>query len=394
MANTFFEFIYAITQKITLGLVTVLAFLGVSLNPTIIQNAPRFYNPTVVQVEKKTIEVKDLKETPEKVILDKKPNETLPLPPKTLPVIKNEAEVTPPPAIPEAPLIPQAELNTRARASIVNIFCLTKTSGILSPISGSGVIINDKGVILTNAHVAQFLLLKDYGTKDFLDCVIRGGSPARPLYRAEILYTPSTWIETNRVNIKLDKPMGTGENDYALLLITESVNEGEPLPASFPAMPFDTDPQNNRTGDPVLVASYPAGFLDGLQTAKNLWQASSVLRVMQIYTFKENPPTTRDAFSVGGTILAQEGASGGGVFSLKTGKLVGLIATSVLEGNTSERDLRAVSIGHINESMKQETGEDLESFLQGDLAQKKNLFTALVAPQLTKILTDTLNKTQ
>ena len=70
--------------------------------------------------------------------------------------------IAPPPS-----LIPLEELNTKTRAALVNILCTTKWSGSFSPITGSGIIIDPKGVILTNAHVAQYYLLKDYLTKDF-----------------------------------------------------------------------------------------------------------------------------------------------------------------------------------------------------------------------------------
>ena len=399
MFETFLQFLHPFAQKITLGLVTVLAFLNISTGPDVISNTPQ---PTLSIIEEVTAETTEISEEKKpsdtqeaqkkEISLNTSKEETITPPIETLPVVKTETIVLPLPVTVPTPLIPQAELNVKARKSIVNVFYLTKTSGVFAPITGSGIIIDEKGVVLTNAHVAQYLLLKDYAVKDFINCVIRGGSPADPLYKAEILYLPPVWIEANASNVKVDKPTGTGENDYALLLITESVEQGKPLPASFPAMPFDIESLNNRIDDSVLVAGYPAGFLGGFDASRNLWLTSSIVQIMKLYTFRETPPLTRDAFSVGGTILAQEGASGGGVFSLKTGKLIGVISTSVLEGNTSERDLRAISIEHINRSIQQETGENLETFLRGSLIERKNLYNAVIAPQLTKILTDVLNK--
>jgi len=291
---------------------------------------------------------------------------------------------------PEETLIPQAQLNESAREVVVNMFCLTKTSGMLEPITGSGVIIDEKGVILTNAHVAQYLLLKDYGIKDFLNCVIRGESPAKPLYKAKLLYMPPTWIEKNALNLKSQKPKGTGEDDYALLYIIAPTRTGTTLPETIPATSFDVSARDINVDDPVLIASYPAGFLGGIDVTKNLWISSSIARIVRLYTFREIIPHTEDAFSVGGTIIAQEGASGGGVFSLKTGKLVGLLATSILGGTTDERDLRAISLRHVNQSMQENTGEGLETFLSGNLKQKSAEFNSTIAPQLTQILTDVL----
>src|SRR3989344_1157804 len=49
-------------------------------------------------------------------------------------------------------------INERARPTLVNILCGAR-SGTFRPISASGVIIDPRGVILTNAHVAQYFLL-------------------------------------------------------------------------------------------------------------------------------------------------------------------------------------------------------------------------------------------
>jgi hypothetical protein len=109
-------------------------------------------------------------------------------------------------------LLPFSFINEETRKALVNILCTTKFGGSLKPITASGIIIDEKGVILTNAHIAQYFLLKDYQTKNFLECVIRQGSPAKPLYRAQLLYIPSLWVEDNAASIKLQEPKGTGEN--------------------------------------------------------------------------------------------------------------------------------------------------------------------------------------
>ncbi|MBY0293848.1 hypothetical protein K2Q08_00780, partial [Patescibacteria group bacterium] len=72
--------------------------------------------------------------------------------------LSQEPAVQPKPAT----LLPQSIVNDSARASLVNIFCLTKSGGYLYPISGSGVMITKNGIILTNAHVGQYFLLRDY----------------------------------------------------------------------------------------------------------------------------------------------------------------------------------------------------------------------------------------
>src|SRR3989338_2839263 len=70
-------------------------------------------------------------------------------------------------------------INQKTREALVNIFCVTKSGGIFKPASGSGIIIDKRGIILTNAHVAQYFLLKDYLEQNFIECIVRVGSPAR-----------------------------------------------------------------------------------------------------------------------------------------------------------------------------------------------------------------------
>ena len=133
----------------------------------------------------------------------------------------------------------------------------------------------------------------------------------------------------------------------------------------------------------MVAAGYPAGFLGGTSIQKDLHAVSTVTQIEKVFTFKEN---TLDLFSVGGSIAAQKGSSGGGVVSL-TGKLLGIVVTASEEVQTDDRDLRAISSFHINESMKNDTGGvDLNNYLLGDLFAKSLQFKNIIAPGLTALL--------
>lgn len=297
--------------------------------------------------------------------------------------------------LPPPSLIPLEELNAKTRLALVNVLCTAKWSGPFSPITGSGIIIDPKGVILTNAHVAQYYLLKDYLTKDFLDCAIRTGSPASPTYKADLIFISPSWIKNNYKNITSTDPYGTGENDLALLLIKSKIIPTDNLPPVFPFVAPDYNEESVSVKTPVLLAGYPAGFLGGIAIQKDLWPVSAGVSILDIFTYSEKPSYNIDVFSIGGSVVAQKGSSGGAVVSQKSGKLLGIIVTSTEASETSGRDLRAISIAHISRTLNTELGFSLADFLSANKSEVEAVsqsFQEVVAPSLTKILTDELDK--
>lgn len=290
-------------------------------------------------------------------------------------------------AVPEptASGLSDTDLNAAARAALVNIFCTTKAGGIFKPLSGSGVMIDSRGVILTNAHIAQYFLLRDYPHKDNIECAIRTGSPAQARYTAEPLYVSSAWIDANASQIDSKLAKGTGENDFALLYVTGAAEGVGPPPSSFAALPYKKSAAS--VGERMLLAAYPAGFLSGETIATNLYPTSAFTYVLKLFTFKD--PKQIDLLSAGGSVVSQSGASGGAMVRTD-GSLAGLIATAVLEGSTGERDLRAITMAHIDRSLAAAGLGSLSDLLSGNLATKTLDFNQDVAPALTKKLTDAL----
>ena len=331
------------------------------------------------------VKEKTISTTTQKIISDKKKSV---IPP---PISKPEVSIPIQPIEPPVEVVKPinfSELNEKVRTAIVNIICTSKTGGLFKPISGSGVLIDKRGVILTNAHIGQYLLLKNYMTPDFLTCTIRTGSPAYPRYIAELLYISPRWINEHASDITAQEPLGTGQYDYALLLITSAVGDNS-LPASFPFLPFDSTKNSYEKGAPIVLASYPAGFLGGINIQQNLYVTSSVGIIDNIFTFKEN---TFDLFSISGSIVAQKGASGGAIVN-SDGRLIGLIATATDANTTSERSLQAITIDHIENSLNEEMGMDLESFMGNNLQEQLQSFQNTLAPALTEALVKELNKT-
>ena len=92
-----------------------------------------------------------------------------------------------------------------------------------------------------------------------------------------------------------------------------------------------------------------------------------------------------DVISLGGTIQAQAGSSGGAIVNA-WGRLIGIITTTSEGATTAERDLRAVTLGYINRDLATQTGFDLQAVLAGDPASQVEDFTVREAPQLIKLL--------
>jgi hypothetical protein len=265
-------------------------------------------------------------------------------------------------------------INTAARAALVNIFC-TPHGGSLHPVSGSGVIIDPRGVILTNAHVAQYVLLSESPLVN-LTCTIRTGSPAVARYRAAVLYMPQPWVAAHAHEINDDRPLGTGEHDYALLRIIGGVNDAA-APASFPAIEPDVREAIAFVDDSVLGASYPAEFSAG-SVQNSLYPVSSITQVNKLFTFGSG---TVDAISIGSPIEAQSGSSGGPIINAWQ-RLVAIITTTSEGATTADRQLRGITLSYIDRDLTALTGSGLSALLAGDIDAKTASFTRNQAPNL------------
>jgi hypothetical protein len=218
-------------------------------------------------------------------------------------------------------------------------------------------IIDPKGIILTNSHIAQYLLFPDRGVV----CRIRTGSPAVTAYSAGLIYLSPDWIAANPTVLKESNPTGTGQYDFALLGITSSVTS-TPLPTVFPSISLSSNVL--LTGAPVVIATYGAQFLAVNQVQSALSPTIVNGSVKNIYTFDTN---SVDVLDLGGSAAAQEGSSGGGVANA-LGELAGTITTSTVVGDTSTRQLDAITATYIRGEYARETNQTLESLLSQPIA--------------------------
>gem|GEM_PF-4080267 len=251
-------------------------------------------------------------------------------------------------------ILSEAAVNEEVRKAVVNIYC-TSPSDALNPLSASGVIVSKGGLVLTNAHVAQYVLLTKH-----LSCVARTGSPASPTYTLGVAYFPEIWLNENAAKITEENPTSTGEHDYAFLAITGMVTPGVPLPD----LPFVAPEWSDVVfeGTPMVLAAYPAGFLGGLSVATNLWLTSSVGDIWKLYYFTD--PAQIDLFSTNGNIVSQKGASGGAAVSLLSGKLLGMLTTVSEAETTGGRELMALTLPYIARNFEKQEGYPLATFME------------------------------
>lgn len=273
---------------------------------------------------------------------------------------------------------------------LVNIYCQYKTDEYIRTTTGSGFFINPKGIILTNAHVAQFLLLEDTENKSgSVSCVIRSGNPATPKYHAKLLYISPTWVFDNADLITSEAPRGTGERDYALLYVSESTDQA-PLPARFPAINVATDllPQS-ISGSGVMTAGYPAEALIRGGADAKLAPVVADTTLGTLYTFGSN---YADIFSISESPVGEQGASGGPIIVPDSQSVIGLIVTKGDEVAEGEHSLRALTLSYIDRTIIEETGFSLTQNMQGDIAHRGYIFKSAMVPFLASILEEKLAK--
>jgi len=266
--------------------------------------------------------------------------------------------------------------------AIVNIFCTSTTRSHVRTTTGTGFFIHSDGVILTNAHVAQYLLLTRTDTLGETECIVRTGNPASPQYEADILYISPTWVVNNAGFINTTNPTGTGERDYALLYVTKSVDES-PLPASFPALSTDTALiPRTLAGRTVFATGYPAESLIREGVSTNLVPKQASTTVTDLFTFGTN---YADVIALAGSSVGEHGASGGPITTSEN-NAIGMITTKGDDTTDGKGSLRAITLSYINRTIEEETGFPLENAMSGDLPFRAKIFTDTMVPFLTQVI--------
>lgn len=259
----------------------------------------------------------------------------------------------------------------------VNLYCRIKSGNKTLGVTGSGVFIDERGIILTNAHVGQYFLLASSTSRLKSDCSVRTGSPAKAVYEANVLYLSPAWAARYANIVSEPNPKGTGEYDFALLYVTKARGKQKTLPEHFPAVPFDTI-ATFEEGNGVLAAGYPAEGLGFKEVRSRLDAHAASSTITSVRTFASNLP---DVIGLSPSSVARSGVSGGPI--LENGLLIGIAAT-MGSGNSDEASLRGISISYINRILTAETGLSLPALRTVNLAERSQLTYAMQTPLFIK----------
>lgn len=303
---------------------------------------------------------------------------TIVLAPKT----EQEVATTSKSVAPQTSHIPSAPQD-----AIVNIFCTMRTKNEVRATTGSGAFISENGVILTNAHIAQFLLLEDTKNGISTKCTVRTGTPAVPRYYADLLYIPPLWVNENAEELHSETPSGTGERDYALLYITEAI-AGE-LPPLFPALRPDISPLANAAkNQAVLAAGFPAEIIRTEGPKASLNPVVATTTITELFTYTKNKV---DLIGIAPSSVGEQGSSGGPIVTLK-GNIIGMIATRGNVETDGAKSLRAITLAYIDRTIREETGVGLLETISGDLKERAKGFREIMTPLLSGIVADSLKQ--
>jgi hypothetical protein len=273
-------------------------------------------------------------------------------------------------------ILPKNKTDLNLASVLVNIICTEKKGNYITANTGSGVIISANGVVLTNAHVAQYFLL-DKEPANYQCALYQENIPTYG-YVAKLLYISPDWIKNNPEVIISKNPRGTGENDYALLYITKNTNPALPKPKSFEFAKFNTN-YSAEIGDQINLAGFPGSPVSLGDLTRSVGLKKDSTQIEDIFTFGNNQI---DVISTGVTPVAARGASGGGLF--KNNELIALIVTT--SGSVGNAYINAITTNYINRDLQKDFGKNLNQLINENLENESENFWNTYGKDLAKII--------
>jgi hypothetical protein len=336
------------------------------LNTEEIDLVPPIPNPPKTESKRKEIEeiVTTVSEKPPLLPEVKDPPQTV----EDIEIVSPSVKIENPAPKPESETEsdPEPVNSFNIKDVVVSVVCVNVKGNSIEVSNGSGIIISPSGLVITNAHVALPILLHG-SDKTNHECTLRQEGIITPGYAIELVYIPPQWVEENWRLINASSARGTGEKDYALLHITQSITGNSVGP--FDYSDINTSDKAAKVDDRVVAIGYPGqrSSVFDINSLSELKIAPAVIN--DVFTFNR---TTIDIFSTTPNIVAQKGSSGGGVF--EDDKLIGLIVTTNPVAGSNLNSLNALTISYINKDIKEDYGTSINQLLNRNLESESEKF--------------------
>ena len=248
--------------------------------------------------------------------------------------------LVPAPRPPEtAPPLPVAlgdrEFYARFAPAVVQIFC--RTQALLY--SASGVIVNERGLILTNAHVAD--IVKKSGEEQ---CEVRHGNPASSFAGVSVVFVADTTAKIPDTQVP--------QRDLAFLTLRDARESFAVAPISLAVLDVNT---------PLYTLGYPSEFLQGVAATDRSNLVFSILPVGGLADIDGDGDTAEGYIFKGGIIL-QQGSSGTALFR-RDGSVAGIIFATTKGATTADRNGIALMTPYIDAILQLEAGQGLAEFI-------------------------------
>ena len=256
-------------------------------------------------------------------------------PPPPPPPTPSGAGAPPPLPPPSEPTLSDREFYARFSTAVIQIFCADRENLF----AASGVIVNERGLILTNAHVAE--TVRRVGESN---CQARHGNPADPFGKIQVVFVADTTSKLPDTSVP--------QRDIAFLRVVE------------PKAAFDVAairPEIAPRGNSLLTLGYPSEFLQSITASVNSNLVFSSL-VVAGYADLDGDLQTAEGYVFKGGLALQQGSSGTALFS-RSGNMVGLIFATTKGKTTDEREGIALMTPYIDRILRLETGQGLLEFI-------------------------------
>jgi len=309
-------------QKILLSSLIILANGGILILSLSWLGGPPLREEIYDIFESEVIEIR-VEESSTRAVLPSEEKKTLPASISLPQEDAQPAELAPTP-------LPETLIYDQGLKSSVNLLC---KGGPSEYVVATGAIIDSRGYLISNAHVAEGVDAKE-------PCTIRRGSPAQPFREATLIYTPISYKNATSEEEK-------ARSDFSIWKINE--------PGEYPVWELEYE-KSFFKNELLLTLAYPAELLGNELVFKSL-------NLIFSKTYVEATDTVIIRSTA--NISSQRGSSGGVLIDPYTMRIRGLIFAVSENTNIAEREIFSLTPKGINEIMQKETGKTLKEYLAG-----------------------------